>query len=292
MSDGWSWYVIILVVGNIVGVSWLLYATSKPNGKDEESTTGHVWDETLEEYNNPLPQWWLWLFVITIGMAIIYLYWYPGLGNYKGALNWTQTSQFEEAREDMIDRQKVAFEKFADLDLTALSKDGKAMDTASRLFSNNCASCHGSAAQGAKGFPNLTDNDWLYGNSPEQIEHSIVKGRAGVMPKLGFNDVQITQVSNYVLTLGSRKAEADAEEAKKGEALFATCMACHGPDAKGIQVLGAPNLTDDIWLHGSELAQIQDVIREGRTGQMPAHENLLTKAETRLLTAYVMSLSK
>ncbi|PWQ96587.1 cytochrome-c oxidase, cbb3-type subunit III [Leucothrix pacifica] len=292
MTDGWSWYVIILVVGNIVGVAWLLFATSQSNGKDEESTTGHVWDETLQEYNNPLPKWWLWLFVITIGMAIIYLYWYPGLGNYKGALKWTQMSQFEEAREDMIDRQKVAFEKFADLELTDLAKNEKAMGTASRLFSNNCASCHGSAAQGAKGFPNLTDNDWLYGNSPEQIEHSIVKGRAGVMPKLGLSDVQIVQVSNYVLTLSGREAEADAEEAKKGEALFATCIACHGPDAKGMHALGAPNLTDDIWLHGSELADIQDVIREGRQGQMPAHENLLTKAETRLLTAYVMSLSK
>lgn len=290
MSDGWSWYIIILVVGNIIGVSWLLFATGRPSDKQEDSTTGHVWDETLEEYNNPLPRWWIWLFCITIVFALIYLYWYPGLGNYKGALKWTQMSQFEDAREDMIDRQKLAFEKFADLDLAELSKNEKAMGTASRLFSNNCASCHGSAAQGAKGFPNLTDNDWLYGGSPEQIEHSIVKGRAGVMPQLGLSDEQIVSVSNYVLTLSGR--EADAAEAKKGEALFPTCIACHGPDAKGMAVLGAPNLTDDIWLHGSELADIQSVIREGRQGQMPAHEELLTKAETRLLTAYVMSLSK
>lgn len=292
MSDGWSWYIIILVMGNIIGVSWLLFATARPNGKDEESTTGHVWDETLEEYNNPLPSWWLWLFVITIVFALIYLYWYPGLGSYKGALKWTQTSQFEEAREEMIERQKQAFEKFADLEIAELAKNPAAMQTAERLFSNNCASCHGSAAQGAKGFPNLTDNDWLYGNTPEQIEHSIVKGRAGVMPKLGLNEVQVAQVSNYVLTLGSRAAEADAEEAKKGEALFATCMACHGPDGKGNILLGAPNLTDDIWLHGAELAQIQDVILNGRQSQMPAHETLLTEAETKLLTAYVTSLSK
>ena len=290
MSNGWSWFVIILTVGTILGLGWLLVATSRSNGKEDSDTTGHVWDDDLKELNNPLPRWWLILFIGTIMYSVMYLSWYPGLGNFKGMLKWTQTSQFEEEYEDMVDRQKLALEKFLDLDIPALTKEKLAMKTAGNLFSNNCAVCHGSSGKGAEGFPNLTDNDWLYGNSVAQIQQSIEKGRAGVMPALGLPEASIEQLSHYVLGLSGQKVNTDL--AKKGEAQFAVCSACHGADAKGNQLLGAPNLTDDIWLYGASLESIQMVLREGKKGVMPAHDSLLTEIEIRLLTAYVTTLSK
>lgn len=290
MSNGWSWFVIILTVGSILGMIWLLWTTARPNGKADTDTTGHVWDGDLKELNNPLPQWWLMLFIITILMAIAYLAWYPGLGNFKGMLNWTQTNQFEEEYAEMVERQEQALEKFVDMDINALIKEPLAMKTSSNLFSNNCAVCHGSAGKGAKGFPNLTDNDWLYGGSPEQIEHTLVNGRAGVMPKLGLTEPQIIQLSNYVFGMSGQAV--DKALAEQGKPLFASCAACHGADGTGNIMMGAPNLTDDIWLHGASLADIQDVLRNGKQGQMPAFSSLLTPLEIRLLTAYVTSLSK
>ena len=295
MSNGWSWFIIILTVVTILALCWLLFTTARPTAEDqsdntEVETTGHVWDDDLRELNNPLPQWWLMLFIITILMAIAYLVWYPGLGNFKGMLGWTQTNQFEAEYAEMEERQKQALEKFVDMEIPALTKEPMAMKTAASLFSNNCAVCHGSSGKGASGFPNLADNDWLYGGKPEQIQQSIAKGRAGVMPNLGLPEESVVQLSHYVQGLSGQKV--DAALAAKGKGLFATCAACHGAEAKGNQMLGAPNLTDNTWLYGGSLDMIQEVLRTGKQGQMPAHETLLTALEIRLLTAYVTSLSR
>ncbi|MGB0847722.1 MAG: cytochrome-c oxidase, cbb3-type subunit III [Thiolinea sp.] len=289
MSTGWSLYIVFLTLGSVVALGLLLLATSRTNGKDESETTGHVWDDDLQELNNPLPQWWLYLFIGTIIFSLVYLFWYPGLGNFKGMLNWTSTKQFEENYAEMVDRQKQALNQFVEMDIAALTKEAAAMKTAENLFSNNCAVCHGSAGKGAVGFPNLTDKDWLYGNTPEQIQHSIAKGRNGMMPQLGLSEDSIQQLSHYIYGLSGNKV--DAELAKKGKAQYALCMGCHGADSKGNQALGAPNLTDNVWLYGDSLQAIQAVLRDGKTGEMPAHETLLTEIEIRLLTAYVTSLS-
>ncbi len=290
MSNGWSWFIIIMTIGTIIALCWLLFTTARPNGKDETETTGHVWDDDLTELNNPLPVWWLMLFIITIGMGIAYLSWYPGLGNYKGMLDWTQVKQFEEEYAEMEERQKLALEKFVDMDIPSLIKEPLAMKTAANVFSNNCAVCHGSTGKGANGFPNLTDNDWLYGNKPEQIQHSISQGRNGMMPNLNLSEDNVKQLANYVFGLSGEKV--DQALAQKGKVLFATCSGCHGADGKGNQILGAPNLTDNIWLYGASLESIENVLRNGKQGKMPAHGSLLTELEVRLLTAYVSKISQ
>ena len=290
MSTGWSLFIVFTTLGSIAALGWLLIATSRANGKEESETTGHIWDDDLQELNNPLPQWWLYLFIGTIIFSLVYLFWYPGLGNFKGMLNWTSEKQFEAEYAGMVERQKQALNKFIDMDFAALTKEGAAMKTAENLFANNCAVCHGSAAQGAVGFPNLTDSDWLYGGTPEQVQHTLVNGRSGAMPKLGLSEDSIEQLSHYVYGLSGNAV--NTELAAKGKAQYALCMGCHGADGKGNQALGAPNLTDKIWLYGDSLEAIQSVLREGRQGQMPAFSAQLTEIEIRLLTAYVTSLSE
>lgn len=290
MSNGWSLFIVFISLGSIAALGWLLVATSRANGKEDNETTGHIWDDDLQELNNPLPQWWLYLFIGTIIFSLVYLFWYPGLGNFKGMLNWTSTKQFEAEYAEMVDRQKLALEKFVGMDFAALTQQEAAMKTAGNLFANNCAVCHGSAAKGAPSFPNLTDDDWLYGGTPEQIRHTLVNGRNGMMPQLGLSEDSIEQLSHYVYGLSGNKV--DSELAAKGKAQYGLCMGCHGADSKGNQALGAPNLTDKIWLYGDSLEAIQSVLREGRQGQMPAFSSQLTEVEIRLLTAYVTSLSK
>lgn len=283
LSSGWSWYVIALAVLNIVAMLWLLVATNKDNGVDKSETMGHAWDG-IEELNNPLPRWWLGLFIITIIFAGIYLYLYPGLGNYEGSLGWSQTSQFESAVIKNRERQNIFFSDLRDLDVASLKNNAVAMNTAERLFLNNCATCHGSAAQGAKGFPNLIDNDWLYGGSAENIVASIKNGRAGEMPKFANSQV----LARYVQHLAGQEVSQFVKQ--KGESLFAVCAACHGKDAKGNQSLGAPNLTDNIWLHGSSTNEIAAVVRNGKQGNMPSFSSLLSDIEIDLLAAYVLSI--
>lgn len=289
MSNAWSWYVIILVVVNIVAMLWLLFATSKNNGIDESSSMGHKWDG-IEELNNPMPRWWYWLFILTIIFSVIYLYLYPGMGNYKGSLGWTQIGQFEQQRDKNRAKQDEFFAEFAGFDIPKLAQNTTAMGTAERLFLNNCATCHGSTAQGAKGFPNLTDQDWLYGGDVTSIQQSIRNGRAGVMPALGLSSADIAVLAHYVKGL-SGSDESDYAM-QRGAALFAVCAACHGPEGKGSTALGAPNLTDDIWLYGSSTAEIESILRHGKQGNMPSFDALLSDNEIRLLSAYVYSLQE
>ncbi|MEO8445542.1 MAG: cytochrome-c oxidase, cbb3-type subunit III [Gammaproteobacteria bacterium] len=292
MTSGWSWFIIIVVLANIAGALWLLVANSKGAVvKAAGSDTGHVWDGDLKEYNNPLPRWWFWMFVLTTIWGLGYLVFYPGLGNFTGTLGWTQQKQFEAEVRKAEARQAPRYARFAVMSLPELSRDPDAMGEARSLFANGCAGCHGSDARGAPGFPNLTDTDWLYGSEPDTLVATISAGRMGAMPawQPALTDAGVTEVVAYVQSLSGQPA--DAALAQAGGARYAMfCVACHGVDGKGNHVMGAPNLTDNIWLYGGDAQSLRVSIGQGRQGQMPAHEALLGKDRVRLMAAYVLSL--
>ncbi|MDX1442312.1 MAG: cytochrome-c oxidase, cbb3-type subunit III [Gammaproteobacteria bacterium] len=298
MSTGWSIFIIVLTVGNILGCVWLLWWTSRSRpSQTTTETTGHTWDGDLQELNNPLPRWWLWLFYITIIFSGVYLILYPGLGNYEGTLGWTQEKRYEEESARIEARQAEFYAQFDGMSVTALAQNDEAMDVGNRIFANNCAVCHGSDGRGAKGFPNLADDAWQYGGEPEQILTSIRNGRNGVMPALGGalgGEQGIAEVSAYVWQLNGREPDqAMAALVGPGEQRYKTvCAACHGVEGKGNIALGAPNLTDDTWLYGGAYDDIRKSVRNGRQGQMPAHDKLLSDDEIRVVAAYVYGLGK
>ena len=290
----WNWWVILISVGTILACWWLLHWTKgvSERSDDDDGSTGHVWDEDIRELNTPLPRWWLHLFNITIVFALVYLALYPGLGNFSGFLGWTQIGQYDEAMASAAVAQEPVFARFREMDGNALMADAEAREIGGRLFGNNCAMCHGSDGRGAKGFPNLADNDWLWGDSYDTVLTSISKGRIGAMPPMGaaLGEDGVREVVAHVQQLSGQKA--DPEMAAAGQARFQmVCMACHGMDGTGNQALGAPNLTDEIWLYGGNPADIEATIVSGRNGNMPAHENLLNEDRRRLLAAYVKGLS-
>jgi cytochrome c oxidase cbb3-type subunit 3 len=294
-SGFWDVYIGLVSVVSIVACAVLLKMQSvrKPAGSEPESeTSGHVWDEDIKENNNPLPRWWIWLFYLTIFFGLGYLVLYPGLGSYAGTLGWTQVKQLEEENAQAQAAYGPIFDKFAAQDIVALSKNAEALAIGQKLFLNNCAQCHASDGGGSRGFPNLTDKDWLWGGAPETIKASITEGRTGAMPPFGpaLGDEKVKDVAHYVLSLSG--LASDSIRKARGEPLFkATCSACHGLEGKGNQAIGAPNLTDRIWLHGSGDEAIVAQITKGRINQMPAHKDVLSPAKIHLLTAYVYSLS-
>jgi len=291
MTSGWGIFVALLVLINVIGALWLLFATAK-NPEKEEDTTGHIWDEDLTEYNKPLPRWWLGLFLLTVIFAAGYLVFYPGFGAIAGTLGWTQTG---EVRADLAEnnrRLEAVFSRFRDSSVEELEHNPEALNFGRNVFVNNCAACHGSDARGAKGYPNLTDNDWLFGGAPEQVLTTILNGRGGVMPPLGaaLGDQGVNEVANYALSLSGGKADPALAEA--GKVRFVTiCAACHGPEGKGNIAIGAPNLTDNIWLYGSTLDDIKASVRDGRSGKMPAWGEILGKDRARLVQAWVLAQS-
>ena len=290
-SGFWDLYIGVITLASILACAVLLWQQSLHRTSGTE-TSGHVWDEDLKEYNNPMPRWWAWLFYLTIFFSLGYLVLYPGLGGYAGTLGWTQIKQL--ADED-AEAQKVygpLYERFAALDVVALSKNSEALAVGQKLFLNTCAQCHASDGGGSRGFPSLTDKDWLWGGTPEAIKTSIAEGRTGMMPPLGpvLGEQGVKDTAHYVLSLSGQAH--DSLRSARGEAHFKTvCVACHGADGKGNRALGAPNLTDGIWLHGSGEYAIAEQISKGRMNQMPAHKDILTPAKIHLLTAYVLSLS-
>jgi cytochrome c oxidase cbb3-type subunit 3 len=297
MSTFWSIWIIVIVAINIGGATWLLFANRKvevrgdlPEG--EVPTTGHVYDG-IEEYDNPLPGWWFKMYVLTVVFAIGYLALYPGLGNFKGLLGWSSAGQWEEQVAEADKKYGPIFAKHYDTPVEELASNPEALKMGGRLFANNCSVCHGSDGRGAYGFPNLADDDWLYGGSPEAIKTTLVNGRNGVMNAWGgiISEEGIDNVTQYVFSLSDRKH--DAAKAEEGSKVFATyCTACHGADAKGNQMVGAPNLTDNTWLYGGSPEQVKHTIRAGRNGKMPAQGEVLSPEKIHLLTAYVYSLSK
>ena len=292
-SGFWEIYIGAITVVSIIACLILLMAMSsrRVSGGASE-TTGHSWDEDLAEYNNPLPRWWMWLFIITIVFGLGYLVLYPGLGVFKGTLNWTSTGEYQEEVKLAEAQFGPLFQKYASRKIEELAKDPEARAMGQKLFLNNCAQCHASDGAGSRGFPNLTDADWLYGGEPETIEATIANGRNGVMPALGaaLGADGPRDVANYVLSLSGRTH--DAARAARGREKFQTiCAACHGPEGKGNQQLGSANLTDKIWLHGSSEEQIIATITSGRNSTMPAHKGYLGDAKVHILAAYVYGLS-
>ena len=291
VSSVWSVYVAGLTALSILFCAFVLWANMTKKQAGPVETHGHVWDETLEEYNNPLPGWWKWLFWITIVFAIVYLAVYPGFGSNKGAFGWSSVGQYEKEMQTANEKYAPIFNKYAAMDLKAVAADAEAKAMGERLFLTYCAQCHGSAAQGAKGFPNLTDSDWLYGGEPETIKTTIQGGRNGVMPPFGqLGAESVKDVANYVRSLSG--LAADGLRAERGKAVFEqNCVACHGPEAKGTPALGAPNLTDKVWLYGSSEATIIETVTGGRNNRMPAFQEFLGDAKVHLLAAYVLGLS-
>lgn len=295
MSTFWSLWIIVLTVTCLALVIWVLFANRKVAISDDEDpenrTTGHVYDG-IEEYDNPLPRWWFNMFIITIVFSIGYLIYYPGMGAWKGIGGWTSKNELAADQEAALEDYKESFGKFSQMSIEELVYDDNAMKMGARLFANNCAVCHGADGGGNTGFPNLTDTDWLYGGAPENIKQSITHGRQGAMPAWGaiLGEEKVGQVTEYVLQLSG--ADHDAKAATLGADVYAqSCVACHGAEGKGLAAVGAPNLTDDIWLFEGSREAIAQSIRSGRNGVMPAQKDMLREDKIHVLSAYVYGLS-
>jgi cytochrome c oxidase cbb3-type subunit 3 len=293
--DGWGLYIALMTLASIIACAVLLKSmtTRRTAPGETVDTTGHTWDDDLTEWNNPLPRWWMWLFYLTIVFSLAYLVLYPGLGAYEGVLGWSSQQQYQQERARAEQTYKPIFEKYAQQDIPTVAADPGAREIGQRLFLSYCAQCHGADAGGSRGFPSLRDKDWLYGAEPEIIRTSIAEGRNGLMPPLGEaigGGENVRDVAHHVLKLAGRTH--DGLRAHRGKPKFeAVCAACHGQDGKGNQALGAPNLTDGIWLHGSTEAAIVEGIVKGRSGAMPAQKQLLDADKIHLLAAYVYGLS-
>jgi cytochrome c oxidase cbb3-type subunit III len=293
-SGGWSLFIAASTVLGLIACLLLLIVAARrrvtPGVND--NTTGHVWDEDLRELNNPLPRWWMFLFVITVVFSVLYLLLYPGLGSAAGTLNWTSTGQYADEQAKARAALVPLYARFTSMDEKQLAADTQAMGIGERLFLNNCAACHGSDARGSKGFPNLTDSDWLYGGSFADIQKTISEGRNGVMPPLAAavgSAEDVRNVAQYVLSLSG--SSHDSVAAQLGRSKFTVCAACHGIDGKGNMAMGAPNLADKVWLHGWGEEAIVAMVNIGKNNVMPAHASRLTPEQVRVLAAYVWRLS-
>ena len=291
-SAGWSVYITLVTIVSLAACLALLVITARSKSGSKAESTGHVWDEDLRELNNPMPRWWMILFIVTIVFGAFYLLLYPGLGSAKGLLGWSSTAALQQEQQATDAALHVVYAKYATTPFAELSKDKGAMAIGERIFVNNCAACHGSDARGSKGFPNLTDNDWLHGGTQEAIVETITHGRVGVMPPMAAavgSPADVSDVANYVLSLSG--SAHDAAAASRGASKFVACGACHGQDGKGNQAIGSANLTDDIWLHGRGKAAITAMIDNGKTNVMPAQEHRLTSEQIHVVGAFVWSLS-
>lgn len=307
-SGFWNIYITVLTLLSIFGCGLLLWSQSRQKVKLSEDalskktsgglttgqveTTGHVWDGDLTELNTPMPRWWMWLFYITIVFGLVYLLLYPGLGNYAGKLGWKSSGAYQEELKKADAEYGPLFATYLQQDLKVVAADPQAHEIGERLFLTYCAQCHGSDARGNKGFPNLTDKDWLWGGDPNVIENTILHGRNGVMPPMAAalgTDKDVENVAHYVLSLSG--STSDPIKAVLGKSKFGVCAACHGPGGEGNQALGAPNLSDKIWLYGGGVETIMETIRKGRNNTMPAFKEFLGEAKVHVLAAYVWSLS-
>jgi cytochrome c oxidase cbb3-type subunit 3 len=294
----WDYYIAILTLASVIACGVFLWSQSKRRVKvgtgADPDTTGHVWDGDLQEFHNPLPRWWMWLFHITVVFSLVYLVLYPGLGTqFKGVLNWTSSGQHELEIKAAEARYGPLFDSFLKMDLAAVAADERGRQMGGRIFQNNCAQCHGADGRGSRGFPNLTDGEWQWGGSPEAIVTSITDGRTAAMPPMAAavgGPESVTDVANYVLSLSG--SAHDSVRAARGKEKFAACAACHGPEGKGNPALGAPDLSNKLWLYGGTASTIAETVTKGRGGVMPAWKGLLTESEIHLVAAYVYGLSR
>ncbi|HJD43870.1 MAG TPA: cytochrome-c oxidase, cbb3-type subunit III [Candidatus Paenalcaligenes intestinipullorum] len=293
VNSGWSIYIAVIALLGIAFCVWVLWTQRSwltPDKADEESE--HVWDGNITELNTTVPRWWTIMYIGLCVFALIYLVLYPGLGSNKGLLGFTSAGQVKAEQERINARLEPVYAKYAKMDITDIAKDEEARGIGRRLFLNNCAQCHGSDARGGPSFPNLSDKVWLYGGEPEQILYSITNGRHGIMPphRDSMSPADASDIAQYIRSLNNL-AHDPARVAVGKERFGTTCIACHGADAKGNQALGAPNLTDGVWLYGSSEAIIVDGILNGHNNQMPAQKKRLTEEQIRLLAGWVWGLS-
>ena len=292
-SNGWSIFVAAATILGLVACLLLLAVAARHRVMAKDNSTGHIWDVDLRELNNPLPRWWMWLFIITVVFSAIYLVFFPGVGSLPGTLGWSSAGQH--AAEQAAARASLTqvYARYVSMDAEALIKEPAAMAMGERLYINNCAACHGSDGKGSKGFPNLTDADWLGAGTPDYIQKTITAGRNGNMPPMAAalgDPASVRNVAQYVLSLSN--SSNDAVAAQLGKPKFAVCAACHGADGKGNPLLGAPNLTDNIWLHGFGEAAITEMVTKGKVNQMPAFGERLAPEQIHVLAAYVASMSR
>lgn len=288
-----GWLIAIVTILSILFCFWLIFANNIKKVEGEIKPTGHVWDEDLEEFDNPLPRWWYYMFLITLVFGLIYLALYPGLGTYKGLFGWTQINQYEDESATYDAKYSELYSAYAATPIPDLAMNADAMKSGERIFASYCTVCHGSDARGGIGFPNLTDDNWLWGGSADQIKASIVNGRIANMPARGglpLTDDEVENVAEYVMSLAGRDVDKTASELGK-QVYGKICLACHLPTGTGNQALGAANLTDSVWLYGSSRSAIIETIKNGRVGEMPAHGEFLGEDKAHLLAAYVYSLS-
>ena len=292
-SEFWNYYVIGLVTLSIIACAVLLWISGTTKViSAADNTTGHVWDGDLREMNNPLPRWWVYLFIITVLFAFLYGALYPTFGRYQGLLGWSSAGQHAAEVKKVEAAIAPIYAKFNGMAPEQMARDPQAMAIGERLFMNYCAQCHGSDARGAKSFPNLTDGDWLGGSGHDYIKTTITNGRTGVMPPMAAavgSAEDVRDVANYVLSLSG--SPNDSLRASAGKVKFAACAACHGQDGKGMQAIGAPNLTDGIWLHGWGEEAIIKAVNNGFNNAMPAQSALLNEAQINVLGSYVWGLS-
>ena len=288
-----GWLIAIVTILSILFCFWLIFANNIKKVEGEIKPTGHVWDEDLEEFDNPLPRWWYYMFLITLVFGLIYLALYPGLGTYKGLFGWTQINQYEDESATYDAKYSELYSAYAATPIPELAMNADAMKSGERIFASYCTVCHGSDARGGIGFPNLTDDNWIWGGSADQIKASIVNGRIANMPARGglpLTDDEVENVAEYVMSLAGRDVDKTASELGK-QVYGKICLACHLPTGTGNQALGAANLTDSVWLYGSSRSAIIETIKNGRVGEMPAHGEFLGEDKAHLLAAYVYSLS-
>ncbi len=315
MSMFWTIWISVITLGLIFGCYLLLrWCLSNHTGVPEGESMGHEFDG-IEEINNPLPKWWTILFYIVIVWGLVYLVLYPGLGSYKGLLGWTSSNQGVLTLEESKAKQQAAIEnnalvqydreikfanerfdpifaEYAKVPVEELVKNEEAVKVGQRLFLQNCSQCHGSDARGQNGgFPNLTDDDWLYGGSGDKIKETLINGRQGAMPGwlAPFGEQGIKEIVAYTLSLSGREVDQSLKDA--GKVRFAACAACHGMDGKGNQMLGAPNLTDNIWLYGGSERAVTETLNYGRNGMMPSFAKTLGEDKIHVVATYVYSLS-
>jgi len=295
MPAFWHWFVAAGTIVFTILCIWLISWSAKqgPANVADDDLVGHKWDGDIEEWNYPAPKWWLYLYFITIAWAVGYLIAYPGLGNYEGLLGWSQQGQYEQEMQTAAATYEPIYEKFAAMDFVELAQNAEAQALGKSLFASYCTTCHGSDARGAVGYPNLADSDWLWGNSEAELTATIGNGRSGVMPVLTpalGGEEGIGNMVKYVKSLSGGEADAGAMSAQP--MFVALCSACHNADGTGNKIFGAPNLTDDIWMYGGSDAVIRETIVNGRNGIMPAHGDLFGENRTKILAAYIYSLSQ